>query len=89
MSYGAVSAVNRGALMQIFLSYASEDKAVAEPIAFSLRARGHKVFLDRDDLVGLDLRRAAVDADQERWNRGSSHGRGGVAIRAELLQCGC
>ncbi len=50
MSYGAVSAVNRGALMQIFLSYASEDKAVAEPIAFSLRARGHKVFLDRDDL---------------------------------------
>ena len=36
--------------MQIFLSYASEDKAVAEPIAFSLRSRGHKVFLDRDDL---------------------------------------
>ena len=36
--------------MQIFLSYASEDKAIAEPIAFSLRSRGHKVFLDRDDL---------------------------------------
>ncbi|MEZ5926754.1 MAG: toll/interleukin-1 receptor domain-containing protein [Hyphomicrobiaceae bacterium] len=36
--------------MQIFLSYASEDKDVAEPIAFSLRARGHSVFLDRDDL---------------------------------------
>ena len=36
--------------MQIFLSYASEDKPVAEAIAFSLRARGHKVFLDRDDL---------------------------------------
>lgn len=36
--------------MQIFLSYASDDKAIAEPIAFSLRARGHKVFLDRDDL---------------------------------------
>lgn len=36
--------------MQIFLSYASEDKEIAEPIAFSLRARGHKVFFDRDDL---------------------------------------
>jgi hypothetical protein len=36
--------------LQIFLSYASEDKDVAEPIAFSLRARGHKVFFDRDDL---------------------------------------
>jgi hypothetical protein len=40
----------REAQMQIFLSYASEDKAIAEPIAFSLRSRGHKVFLDRDDL---------------------------------------
>lgn len=36
--------------MQIFLSYASEQKAIAEPIAFSLRKRGHQVFLDRDDL---------------------------------------
>jgi hypothetical protein len=36
--------------LQIFLSYASEDKDVAEPIAFSLRARSHKVFFDRDDL---------------------------------------
>lgn len=36
--------------MRIFLSYASEDKAVAEAIAFSLRARKHTVFLDRDDL---------------------------------------
>lgn len=36
--------------MQLFLSYAKEDKAVAESIAFSLRSRGHKVFLDRDDL---------------------------------------
>ncbi len=36
--------------MRIFLSYASEDKAVAETIAFSLRARKHTVFLDRDDL---------------------------------------
>ena len=36
--------------MRIFLSYASDQKNVAEPIAFSLRGRGHKVFLDKDDL---------------------------------------
>jgi hypothetical protein len=36
--------------MRIFLSYASQDKDVAESIAFSLRGRGHKVFLDRDNL---------------------------------------
>jgi TIR domain len=36
--------------LQIFLSYASEDKDVAEPVALALRARGHKVFFDRDDL---------------------------------------
>ena len=36
--------------MQVFMSYAAEDKALAEPIAFSIRARGHNVFLDRDDL---------------------------------------
>jgi hypothetical protein len=34
-----------GTLMKIFLSYATEDKGIAEPIAFSLRARDHKVFL--------------------------------------------
>jgi hypothetical protein len=34
--------------MDIFLSYASEDKATAESITFSLRDRGHTVFLDRD-----------------------------------------
>jgi TIR domain len=36
--------------MKIFLSHASEDEVVAESIAFSLRGRGHKVFLDRDNL---------------------------------------
>jgi hypothetical protein len=36
--------------MKIFLSHASQDKALAESIAFSLRGRGHKVFLDRDNL---------------------------------------
>jgi hypothetical protein len=36
--------------MRIFLSYASEHRNVAEPIAFTLRGRGHRVFLDKDDL---------------------------------------
>jgi hypothetical protein len=36
--------------MKIFLSYASEDRSTAEAIAFSLRDRGHEVFLDRDGL---------------------------------------
>jgi hypothetical protein len=36
--------------MHIFLSYASPDKSAAESIAFSLRGRRYKVFLDRDDL---------------------------------------
>ena len=36
--------------MQIFISYASEQRDKAEPIALALRARGHEVFFDRDDL---------------------------------------
>jgi TIR domain len=36
--------------MKIFLSHVSQDRAAAEAIAFSLRDRGHEVFLDRDDL---------------------------------------
>lgn len=36
--------------MRIFLSHASDDKHAAESLAFSLRNRGHSVFLDRDDL---------------------------------------
>jgi TIR domain len=36
--------------MYIFLAYASEDKEAAESIAYSLRSRRHKVFLDHDDL---------------------------------------
>jgi hypothetical protein len=39
-----------GGPLQIFLSYAAEDRDLAEPVAFALRARGHKVFFDRDDL---------------------------------------
>ncbi|MCC7547289.1 MAG: SUMF1/EgtB/PvdO family nonheme iron enzyme [Burkholderiales bacterium] len=37
--------------MKIFLSYASEDRAVAEPINLALLAQGHDVFFDRDDLA--------------------------------------
>jgi TIR domain len=36
--------------MKIFLSHVSQDRSMAEAITFSLRDRGHKVFLDRDDL---------------------------------------
>lgn len=36
--------------MRIFLSYASEDRAVAALVAESLKARGHRVFFDKSDL---------------------------------------
>lgn len=36
--------------MQVFLSYSSEHRETAEPIALALRTRGHEVFFDRDDL---------------------------------------
>jgi hypothetical protein len=34
----------------VFISYASEHRPIAERIALSLRGRGYKVFLDKDDL---------------------------------------
>ncbi|PZN98320.1 MAG: hypothetical protein DCF30_14370 [Hyphomicrobiales bacterium] len=36
--------------MRIFVSYAAEDRPVAESVVHSLRARGHDVFFDRDSL---------------------------------------
>lgn len=36
--------------MKVFLTYASEQKSIAETVAFSLRSRGFGVFLDKDDL---------------------------------------
>jgi TIR domain len=36
--------------MKIFLSYASEDRKLVEPIYLALHAQGHKVFFDRTDL---------------------------------------
>jgi hypothetical protein len=45
--------------MDVFLSYASEDRASADELAVRLRTEGHTVFLDRDDLPegeGYDAR---------------------------------
>jgi formylglycine-generating enzyme required for sulfatase activity len=36
--------------VRIFLSYSSKDRALAEPIYFTLRADRHRVFFDRSDL---------------------------------------
>lgn len=41
--------------MKVFLSHATSDKPIAESIAHSIRARGHEVFYDLDDLpAGAD-----------------------------------
>lgn len=37
--------------MRIFLSYASADRDLAEPIHLALGAQGHDVFFDREDLA--------------------------------------
>jgi len=37
--------------MNIFLSYASEDRDTAQAVALALRAQGHDVFFDREDLA--------------------------------------
>jgi hypothetical protein len=54
--------------LKIFLSHASQDRATAEPITFSLRSRGYKVFLDRDDLPAgasydQQIERAVIDSE--------------------------
>jgi hypothetical protein len=36
--------------MRVFLSYASQDRALAEPIYLALRAQRHNIFFDRADL---------------------------------------
>jgi hypothetical protein len=53
---------------KIFLTYASEDRAAGESIAFSLRERGYTVFLDRDTLppgesFDQQIERAVNDSD--------------------------
>ena len=36
--------------MNVFISYASDDRAIAEQVAHSIRSRGHTVFFDRVNL---------------------------------------
>ncbi len=35
---------------QVFVSFASEQREIAEPFAFALRNRGYSVFFSHDDL---------------------------------------
>ena len=46
--------------MDIFVSYASEQRAVAEEIALALRGEGHEVFLDRSELPEGDAYNARI-----------------------------
>lgn len=50
--------------MKIFVSYASEERSIADELAVRLRTEGHTVFLDRDNLPegeGYDAQiRAAI-----------------------------
>jgi len=41
--------------MKVFLSYASEDRPIAERVCRTLESEGHDVFFDRDDLAGGDV----------------------------------
>ncbi|MET0657267.1 MAG: SUMF1/EgtB/PvdO family nonheme iron enzyme [Steroidobacteraceae bacterium] len=51
--------------MRIFLSYASQDRSLVEPVRYALEQQGHDVFFDRDDLSpgeGFDERiRSAIE----------------------------
>ncbi len=54
--------------MDIFISYASEQRAIAEEIALALRAEGHEPFFDRSELPEGDsynarIREAVRDCD--------------------------
>ncbi|MGZ8196988.1 MAG: toll/interleukin-1 receptor domain-containing protein, partial [Burkholderiales bacterium] len=58
-----------GLAVKVFLSYASEDRPVAEQISLALAAQGHDVFFDREDLPPGDefhtrIRRAIETSDQ-------------------------
>ena len=46
--------------MNIFLSYASEDRDTAQAVALALRAQGHDVFFDREDLAPGDEYNARI-----------------------------
>jgi hypothetical protein len=46
--------------MDIFISYASEQRATAEEIALALRAEGHEPFFDRSELPEGDAYNARI-----------------------------
>ena len=46
--------------MDIFISYASEQRTVAEEIALALRGEGHEVFFDRSELPEGDAYNARI-----------------------------
>ena len=46
--------------MNIFLSYASEDRDTAQAVALALRAQGHDMFFDREDLAPDDEYNARI-----------------------------
>jgi formylglycine-generating enzyme required for sulfatase activity len=57
-----------GERLKIFISYAREDRAIAESIELALRAQGHEVFFDRNALpageeYNIRIRRAIERCD--------------------------
>jgi hypothetical protein len=52
--------------MKVFLSYASEDRALAERVCRVLETEGHDVFFDREDLGGGDAFGERIRAAVER-----------------------
>lgn len=57
---GVFRPFTRVRLVDIFLSYASEQRLAAEEIALALRAEGHSVFFDRSELPEGDAYNARI-----------------------------
>jgi hypothetical protein len=53
---------HREMCLKVFVSYASEDHNVAELIAGSIGARGHRVFFDRENLPSGDTYEDQIEA---------------------------
>ena len=49
--------------MKIFVSYSSDDRAIADALAVGLRQDGHEVFFDRDNLRAGDEYHARIRSD--------------------------
>ncbi len=54
------SVTSLGTRVDIFISYASEQRTLAEEIALALRAEGHQVFFDRSQLTDGDAYNAPL-----------------------------